>query len=351
MKKIITLALCAILALSALPGCKKSSGGVVNVYNWGEYVDESIFDTFKAETGITVNYTTYETNEQLFSQLELAGSAAEYDVIIPSDYMLSRLIELGKLEKIDFANVPNFSLIGEQFRNMPYDPTNEYSVPYTWGTVGIIYNTAMIDEELTSWGAMFDPAYKDAGIVMFDNPRDAFGIALKYLGFSLNTTDESEIQAAYELLKQQSGILQKYVTDDIFLKMEGGNAAIGVYYAGDFLTMYENNEDLAFAVPQEGSNVFVDAMCIPKGAKNKANAEAFINFMCSTETALANMDETWYVSANTEAAEQWRAELDDEIAEGVLFPNDDVLGRCETFINLPEATLALYDRLWVQIKS
>jgi len=266
LKKIVTIVVALAMLLALCAGCgnsnKDESKGVVNVYNWGEYIGEDIVAQFEKETGIKVNYKTYDTNEALYSVLKQGG--VSYDVIIPSDYMISRMISEDMLEKIDFNNIPNMSLIEDQWSGMEYDPNGEYAVPYLSGTVGIIYNTTMIDEDITSWSALFDEKYSGQ-ILMFDNSRDAMGIALKYLGYSLNTTDMAEIDEAFELLLSQKPFLQGYVMDQIFDKLESGEAAIGPYYAGDYLTMVENNPDLAFVVPEEGSNRFVDAMCIPKG--------------------------------------------------------------------------------------
>lgn len=346
MKKFIA-ALAAVLLLPALfaAGCSKSRA--VNVYNWGEYIDESIFADFEKETGIKVNYSTFSSNETMYSVLKTGGS--DYDVIIPSDYMISRLISEGMLEKLDFSNIPNYSLIDDQYKNLEYDPTGEYSVAYMSGVIGIIYNTAVISDEITSWGALFDPKYTGQ-ILMFDNPRDAMAIALMYLGYSVNTTNTDELNAAYNLLLQQKPLKQAYVMDQIFDKLEGGEAAIGPYYAGDYLTMRENNPDLRFVVPEEGTNRFVDAMCIPKGAKNKKNAELFINFMCSTEAALKNTDMTWYTTANKEAAQQYAEALDEETA-AVMFPSEEILAKTQIYTNLPQETLRLYDELWVMLKS
>lgn len=362
MKKIIALLL-AVAMLFSLYSCgsttdagtdESSTGssekieyiGEVNVYNWGEYIDDSIIEEFERQTGIKVNYSTFTSNETMYSVLKTGGSS--YDVIFPSDYMVSRLISEGMLEKIDLSNIPNYSLIGDEFKNLECDPNNEYSVPYMWGTVGLIYNTDMVDEEITSWGALFDPKYA-GDILMFDNSRDAMGIALKYLGYSQNTTDEAQLQEAYNILREQKEIVQCYVMDQIFDKLEGGEAAMGPYYAGDFLSMKENNPALAFIIPEEGSNMFYDAMCIPKGARNKENAEIFINFMCSTDAAVANMDVTGYTSPNTTAWEIYAADLTEEEFK-VMYPDTELLERCDVFINLPENILALYDSLWVLLK-
>lgn len=347
MKKVVSLVLAlALTAAALLSGCaKKQERKVVNVYNWGENIDEGIFKIFEERTGIKVNYTTYESNEQLYAVLKMGGT--NYDVIIPSDYMISRLIEEGMLEKLNFDNIPNFANIDDRYKNLEYDPTNEYSVPYTWGIVGLIYNTSMIDDEITSWSALFNPKYAGQ-ILQFDNSRDAMATALFYLGYSVNTTNEAELYEAYELLVRQKPILQGYVMDQIYDKLEGGEAAIGPYYAGDALLMMENNPDLAFVVPEEGTNLFVDAMCIPKGAANKENAELFINFMCDTEIALRNMAVTCYATPVRTAYEA----LDEETRNNeIMFPKDDVLNRCEIYKNLPQATLNLYDELWVKLKS
>jgi len=349
MKKATILVLViSILLLVLSSGCGgNNTAGEVNVYNWGEYIDESIFDIFEEETGIKVNYTTYPSNEILYSTLQTGG--ASYDVIIPSDYLISRLIEEDMLEKLDFSNIPNYDLIDDAYKNTVYDPTSEYSVPYMWGTVGIIYNKSLVSEEITSWGAMFDEKY-EGQLLMFDNSRDAMAIALLYLGYSINTTNEAELNEAYELLAQQHPLVQGYVMDQIYDKLEAGEAAIGPYYAGDYLSMLENNEDLAFVIPEEGSNWFVDAMCIPKGAENKENAEKFINFMCRSDICIANMDTTGYASANMEAT---AAAVEDysDYERSVMLPGDDVLSKCEMYINLPQETLDLYNELWVKLKA
>ena len=320
--------------------------GEVNVYNWGEYIDDAVIEAFERDTKIKVNYSTFTSNETLYSVLKTGGSS--YDVIFPSEYMVSRLINEDMLEKIDFSNIPNYELVGDEFKNLECDPTNEYSVPYMWGTVGLIYNTKMVDEEITSWGALFDPKY-EGQILMFDNSRDAMGIALKYLGYSMNTTDENELMEAHELLKDQKKIVQCYVMDQIFDKLESGEAAMGPYYAGDFLTMKENNPDLAFVVPDEGSNMYTDYMCIPKGARNKENAEIFINYMCSVEASVANMDVTGYTTPIPEAWEIYSADLTEEELN-VMYPDSELLSRCDVFINLPDKILELYDSLWVLLK-
>ncbi len=347
MKKTLSIVICAVMLVCLFSGCgggKTASKGVVNVYNWGEYIDMDLLAQFENETGIKVNYKTYESNEQMYSVLKQGG--VSYDVVIPSDYMISRLIDEDMLEPLDFSKIPNYSLIEDGLKNMDYDPENKYSVPYMWGTVGIIYDPAVVGE-VDSWGALFDE--KNSGnILMFDNSRDAMGIALKYLGYSLNTTDKNELNEAFELLKQQKPILQGYVMDQIFDKLESGEAAIGAYYAGDYLTMHETNPNLKFCIPKEGSNVFVDAMCVLKNAENKENAEAFINFMTGTEQSKANSEIIGYTSPNKEVKNLIDV---DDLAKSVMYPDDAVLSKCETYVNLPQETLDYYDEMWVKLKS
>lgn len=341
----------SVTALSAATG----SQPVVNVCSWGEYIDTDLITRFENETGIRVNYQTAESNETLYSLLKSGGG--DYDVVVPSDYMISQLIEEDMLDPLDYSLIPNFSLIDPRFQHLPYDPENRYTVPYAWGTLGIIYNTAMIDEPITSWSAMFDERYADQ-VLLINNSRDALGIALMYLGYSVNTTDEAEIRAAYQLLADATdqGVYQGKVMDEVFQTMEGGNAAIATYYAGDYLSMLENNEDLAFVVPQEGSNWFVDAMCVLKDAPHYEEAHAWINFMASTDSCLANLDYIWYGTANREAIEKYPAyyeelygeELDQETYDIIQTP-PQVLERCEMYLALPKATRDLYKDLWITL--
>ena len=328
MKKIAALTLSCVLSASLLlAGCSvervdSNSGNaetpsagnntpaagdrVLNVCNWGEYIDVDLITEFEEQTGIKVNYQTAESNEALYSVLKNGG--ANYDVICPSDYMISQLIEEDMLQPLDYSKIPNFEKIDDRFKNLSYDPENLYTVPYTWGTLGIIYNTTMVDGPITSWSAMFDEA--NAGnVLLINNSRDAFGMALYYLGYSVNTTDEAQIREAYQLIADAAakGVYQGKVMDEVFLKMEGGNAALATYYAGDYLTMLESNPDLAYCVPEEGSNWFVDAMCILKDAQNVDEAHEWINFLASTEASLRNMDYIWYASPNAEALEQYPA--------------------------------------------
>ena len=346
---------CVLLATLIVTGTAARSERVVNVCSWGEYIDESLITEFEEQTGIRVNYQTAESNEALYSLIKMGG--ADFDVIVPSDYMIARLIQEDLLAELNYDNIPNFQLMDPQFTHLSFDPENKYTVPYTWGSVGIIYNTTMVDEPITSWGAMFDEKYAGQ-VLMINNSRDALMVALCYLGYDINTTDEAQLEEAFQLIydAKNKGVYQAFVMDEIFGKMEGGNAAIAMYYAGDYLTMLENNEDLAFVVPDEGSNWFVDAMCVLKSSQHREEAMEWINFIASTESNLANMDYIWYASPNTEALaeypayyeEEYEEPLDEEIYNIMAAP-PEVLERCELYINLPQETLKFYNDLWTRL--
>ena len=346
---------CAFIASVSFLSYATSSRPVVNVCSWGEYIDEDLITQFEEQTGIRVNYQTAESNEALYSLLKSGG--ADYDVVVPSDYMIGRLIAEDMLEPLDYSQIPNFSLIDDRFRNLSYDPDNRYTVPYTWGTLGIIYNTSLVDEEITSWSALYDDRYAGQ-VLLINNSRDAIGEALFYLGCSVNTADEGEIRRAYELVADANrrGVFQGRVMDEVFQKMEGGNAAIATYYAGDYISMLENNEDLAFVIPEEGSNWFVDAMCMLKDAPHQREAHMWMDFIASTGANLANMHYIGYASPNREALERYPdyyleqegEELDPEIYDIMVTP-PETLERCEAYLNLPGETLTLYKNLWTQL--
>ena len=323
----------------------------LNVYNWGLYISDGsdggmdINKEFEELTGIKVNYTTYDTNESMYAKINSGG--ADYDVIVPSDYMIGKMASEGLLAKLDFDNIPNMALIGDQYKSRDYDPNNEYCVPYTWGVVGLIYNTTMVDEEIDSWDALWDEKYA-GNILMFNNSRDAFAIASKKLGLSMNPTSVEEIEQAAEELKKQKPVVQAYVMDEIFDKMEGGEAAIAPYYAGDAMVMMEENPDLAFVIPKEGTNYFVDAMCVPATSTQKEAAEMYINFMCETEVALANCEFIGYSTPQVEAEQL----LPDELKNSpIMYPSAEVLANTETFNVLPDDLSAAMDEAWSEAKS
>ncbi len=354
MKKIAVL-LAAVLTAGLFAGCSGGDGGTVtlNVYNWGEYIDDEIFkvnDKFTEETGIKVNYQTYDNNESMYTII--SSGAAEYDVVFPSDYMVGKMIDEGMLEKLDFANIPNYQYIDDTYKNLAYDPNNEYSVPYTWGTVGIFYNKAHVDEAdlALGWDLLWAEKYKDK-IYMFDNPRDNFGIALIKLGYDVNTTNEDEWQAAYEELVKQKPLVQGYFGDPIFDKMKNGEGWIAPYYSGDgSIMIYAEDavEDIGFFIPEQGTNFFVDAMCVLKGTEHKKEAEQYINFLCRTDVAKANAEYLGYATPQAEA----RKQLDPEIGENPNFyPPDSVMEKTQVFLTLPDNINKLMDELFLKLRT
>lgn len=325
----------------------------INVYNWGEYIPDgseegilNVNEEFTKLTGIKVNYSTYATNEELYAKLK--GGASTYDIIIPSDYMISRMIKENMLEPIDMSEIPNFSNIMEKFRDPEYDPGSKYSVPYTWGTVGIIYDKTVVDEEDIGWDILWDEDYAGS-ILMFDNPRDAFAIAENLLGYSLNTEDSEELRKAAEKLKEQKKVIQAYVMDEIFDKMGAGEAIIAPYYAGDAVMLMDEFEDLDFVIPESGTNLFIDAVCIPKGCRNKEAAEMYINFLCEPDVAYAVADYIGYSTPNQATFEM----LDDEVKEdGISYPDDDFIEEKTTiFCNLSDEANLEMQTLWTEMKS
>ena len=323
----------------------------LNVYNWGLYIsdgsDESvdILSAFEKLTGIELNYTTYDSNESMYAKIKSGG--ASYDVVVPSDYMVGKLIQENMLAPLDYKNIPNAAKINPGYRGLEYDPTDAYSVPYTWGIVGLIYNTTLVEEPPTSWADMWDPQYTGS-ILMFNNSRDAVAIAAKKLGLSMNPSSVEEVEQCMTELKNQKNMVQAYVMDEIFDKMAGGEAALAPYYAGDAITMIEDNPDLAFVFPKEGSNLYVDAMCIPQNCKNKEAAEIFINYMCETDVAAANCDYTGYSTPIDEVRES----LDDELKNSpIAYPDADVIKRSEVFTTLPADVNAAMDQGWSDMKS
>lgn len=358
-KRIFSVVICLIIisactipafAVNTNKDYSHLKGTTINVYNWGEYISDGSEGTvnvnklFTERYGINVNYTNYESNENMYNKLKSGG--ANYDIIIPSDYMIAKLVEEEMLAEIDFSNVPNYKYIQDKYKDLYYDPENKFSVPYTVGMVGLIYNTKMVEGKVDSWSIMWDEQYKDK-ILMFNNPRDAFGIAQCLLGQSVNTADTKDWDNALNLLKEQNALVSSYVMDEVYNKMENNEAALAPYYAGDFLTMYDTNPDLAFVYPKEGVNFFVDAMCIPKNAENKEAAELYINFMCEGEIAVANANYVCYASPHTLVLES-----DDYDLKGnpVLYPAPEDMPKTQIFENLDYDTQQYMSMLWNELK-
>lgn len=325
-----------------------SGDNQVIVYNWGEYLDPEVITMFEEETGINVVYEEFETNEIMYPKIQ--SGAIAYDVVCPSDYMIQRMIENDLLAELNFDNIPNIKNIGQQYmeQSKQFDAENKYSVPYCWGTVGILYNKKMVDEPIDSWSVLWDKKYKDS-ILMQDSVRDAFAVALKYLGHSLNSTDLDELEEAKELLIKQKPLVQAYVIDQVRDKMIGNEAAIGVIYSGEAIYTQLENPDLEYVIPKEGSNLWIDSWVIPKNAKHKENGEKFINFLCRPDIAKMNFDYITYSTPNTESRK-----LIEEPAirnSTIAFPDAKELERCETFKFLGDKNDAIYNELWREIKS
>lgn len=352
MKRVLAAVFAALLIALSLPaGVLADSNTVtINVYNWGQYISDGtdgsidVNAAFTEATGIEVNYMTYDSNESLYTKLKTGGSS--YDIIIPSDYMIARLIAEDMLEPLDFSNIPNYDYVDEAYKNTAYDPDNRYSVPYTFGSVGIIYNTKYV-KDVTSWNALWDEA-SSGKILMFDNPRDAFAIAEFLNGDDINSEDQTVLNSAADLLLKQKPLVQSYVMDLVYSKMEREEAWIAPYYAGDYLQMASENENLAFCFPQEGFNVFIDAFCIPKGCQNKAAAEAYINFLCDPEISGQNLEAIGYSTPISSAKEY----MDPEVAGSTIaYPDAETLARGKSFLYLGTETSQLMDNLWLQVKT
>lgn len=351
MKKLGIVMALATASMILVTGCGSSGGenGQVIVYNWGEYIDPETITMFEEETGIEVVYDEFETNEIMYPKVE--SGAAEYDVVCPSDYMISKMIENDMLTEINFDNIPNAKAnIGEQYwtQSQGFDPENKYSVPYCWGTVGILYNKTMVDEPITSWAQLWDEKYAD-NILMQDSVRDAFMVAEKKNGFSMNTLDETELQTAKEDLIAQKELVQAYVIDQVRDKMIGNEAAIGVIYSGEAIYTQRENPDLEYVIPEEGTNVWIDSWVILKDAPNKENAEKFIDFMCRPDIALMNFEYITYSTPNDAARELIE---DEEIKNSeIAFPDLTQYDNLETFVYLGEEGDTLYNELWKEVKS
>ncbi len=367
MKKIISFLLCVISILTIMPVTAFADdeyftkeqieyyknlglqGTTVNVYNWGEYISDGseesmdVVSEFERLTGCTVNYTNFESNENMYSKL--IGGGVSYDVIVPSDYMIDRLVDEDMLLELDYDNIPNMKYINKEFQNLYYDPDQKYSVCYNVGTTVLIYNTKLVDEKPDSWDVLWDEQYRDK-VLMFNNSRDAFAIAQAKLGQDFNSLSEQDwTQCAQLLAEQKDKVNPVYVMDEVFNLMESGEYAFAVYYAGDYLLMYENNEDLDYCFPKEGVNAFYDAFCVPKCSKNKRGAEAFINFMHEPQVAYENCEYIYYRSPNITVENNEDSSL---YGSDVIYPKDI---NTQYFKNLPQNIIELENNLWTKVKS
>jgi spermidine/putrescine transport system substrate-binding protein len=342
MKKMIVLLMVTMMAF-AFVGCGNDDEATLNVYNWGDYIGEDTIKKFEKETGIKVNYDIFDSNEAMYTKFK--SGAVDYDVLIPSDYMIEKLIEEDMLAEINFENVPNYAKIDETFKDLAYDPSNKYSVPYMWGTLGILYNPDMVSEPIDSWNVLWDAQYKNQ-IIMKNSVRDSFVPALRLLGYSINTNEKSDWEEALKLLQGQKKLVQGYVADEVRDKMIGEEAAMALMYSGEALLTMESHEDLVYVVPKEGSNIWFDAMVISKKSKNKEAAEAFINFMSRPDIAFENADYIGYSTPISEA----KAMLDEEIQnDPAAYPSQDVLDQCEVFIDLGKDMTSFINDKWNEL--
>lgn len=363
MKKIISIILASLMTASAaacLSGCggntdgsdKIGSAGEVNVYNWGEYIANGedgimdVIDEFEKRTKIKVNYTTYDTNEALYSMLK--NSNASYDVVIPSDYMISKLIAEDMLLELNYDNIPNYKYIMDRFKKLACDPESKYTVCYSWGITGMVYDKTKVNKKPTSWDALWDKELSGQ-ILMINNSRDAYAIAMQLCGINPAECTKEDVDTASKLLAKQKPLLKKYVMDQVFSEMEGSQAAIAPYYAGDVMTMIANNPDLDYAMPQDGANLFYDAMCIPKCSKNKENAEIFINFMQDPEIAAENFAYLLYATPNQEAYDNY---IDEEYKNNeFIFPTEEYLDKCYVFSDVPNDVYSYMQEQFVKVQA
>ncbi|AQM58732.1 ABC transporter substrate-binding protein [Clostridium baratii] len=344
-KLLSALSIAIVLIVSLFSGCSKASDPntkVLNFYNCGDYIDPSLIDKFEKETGIKVNYSTYDTNEIMYAKVK--DGSSNYDLVVPSDYMIEKMIKENLVEKIDFNNIPNYKYIGKEFRNLPYDPKDQYSVPYMWGTIGIVYNTKIVKKPVDSWNILWDKDYKDQ-IIMFNSVRDAMAIALKKLGYSMNSENPEQINQAANALIEEKPLVQAYMVDEVKDAMISGEAAVAPVWSGDAVYITKENPDVKYIIPKEGSNKWYDALVIPSGAKHKKEAEMFINFLCDPENALQNVEYIGYQTPNTKTFEMLPEDMKKE------YPTKEELSKCQVFTDLNKETLKLYNDEWIRIFS
>ncbi len=351
MKKII-----AMIAIAAImiTGCsqgesadpnKPLAGTTINVYNWGDYIAEDTIENFTEATGIKVIYETFDSNEIMYAKYK--SGAVDYDVLLPSDYMIEKLIAEDELLPLNKENIPNLSYIEDEFMNQGFDPESKYAVPYMWGTLGILYNTNMVQDGVDSWDILWDETYKGQ-VIMMNSVRDSFAVALKILGYSLNAKDQGQVDEALKLLVDQAPLVQAYVVDEAKDKMIGEEAALCVTFQGTAYMAMDENENLAYALPEEGTNLWIDAMVIPKSSKNQAAAEAFINFMCDPQIAFNNTDYIEYSTPHSEVKKMLDADV---VSDPSAYPSAEYLSKCEVYIDLGSEMTSYYNEKWNELKA
>ncbi|MCA0385349.1 MAG: spermidine/putrescine ABC transporter substrate-binding protein [Firmicutes bacterium] len=344
MKKIVSIVLLIALFATLFTGCKSEDKIVLNVYNWGDYIDEDIFETFEEETGIEINYETYATNEEMYTKIKKGGT--QYDIAIPSDYMIEKMIKEDLLEPIDLSKIPNYANIDSRFKGLDFDPENKYSVPYFWGTVGIIYNTDLITEPVDSWSVLWDEKYSGM-FTMVDSQRDSIMVALKKLGYSMNTKNLDELEAAKQALIEQKPLVLAYVGDNVKDMLISEEAAMAVVWSGEASAVIQEYDNFAYALPKEGSNMWFDNVIIPKGSKNIEAAHQFIDFLCRGDIGFKNADYVGYATCNTETMKLIDQSL---IGTTYAYPDLKLLENFEIFSD-PGDFITEYDRIWTEIKA
>ncbi len=332
------------LILIAATGCSSEEKPTISVLNYDIYIDKSLISQFESENNVKIKYDTYATPEEMY--IKAKAGASNYDLIISSEYMIERMISEGMVNKLNFDNIPNYKYIGEDFKNQPYDPNNEYAVPYFWGTLGILYNQKTVNASSNSWSMLWDESHSKR-IIMMDSQRDAFAAALKLLGYSLNTVNEKELDEAKQLLVEQRPLIMAYLTDGAPAIMVTEEADMALVWSGEAVAAMSENENLGFVIPKEGSNIWIDAMFVPSNAKNQEMAEKFINFLCSTEATVKNINEVWYSTVHTEAIK----EVDEELLNNNAFniPHEDI-EKMEMFRD-PQKFIDLYTERWTEIMA
>lgn len=343
-KKCLFVILASALMLFSITGCSSKEKETLNILNYDIYIDKSLINQFETENNVTIKYDTYSTPEEMY--IKAKAGASNYDLIISSEYMIERMINEGMVKKLNFDNIPNYKYVGEQFKNQPYDPNNEYAVPYFWGTLGILYNKKNVDVSSKSWSLLWDEKYSQR-IIMMDSQRDSFAAALKLLGYSLNTVDEKELDEAKNLLLKQKPLVMAYITDGAPDIMIGGEADMALVWSGEAVSAMSENEDLDFIIPKEGSNIWIDAMFVPSSAKNQPMAEKFINFLSSKEATLRNIDEVWYSTVHTESIKEVSEELLNNTAFNI---SDEDIKNMEMFRD-PKEFIELYSKRWTELMA
>lgn len=348
MKKLLkscamALCFCLLFALVGCGGAGKQGQSTLRIYNWGDYIDPDVLQQFEDENpDIHVVYDTFDSNESMLAKMD---GGVQYDILVPSDYMIEKLIAEDRLAELDLSKIENYANINDSFKSPAYDPENKYSIPYMWGTLGILYNTSMVNETVDSWNILWNDAYKGQ-IIMYDSSRDSMAVALRKLGYSVNTKNDSEIQAAADALTAQKPLVKAYMTDAIKQAMIGGSGALAVVYSGDAILCMDENEDLAYAVPKEGSNIWFDSLVVTKDCQNMDAAYRFINFMCDPDVAAKNSAYIGYSTPNKAALEKMDADIKNDPAYN---PSAEVIAKCEVYLDLGDKT-DLFNQLWEKVK-